>query len=138
MSGCAETDSKAAATSTAGAEAKVQSSPPVVAKKVWRPSPEFKPPFPDRQEMFVPPSPATLASAPREAGASDVALRGFADFRGRRAVLEISGAVTVLREGEERHGIKVLAIDPPRVTLERSGQRWTESLLEARPTGPRS
>jgi hypothetical protein len=48
-----------------------------------------------------------------------------------RAVVAIDGAVAHLKAGESRAGVRVVAVDPPRVTFEHDTRRWTESLFES-------
>ena len=90
----------------------------------------FQYPFPDREELFLPPTKRPPTSEPRPKNDEDVVLMGFANFGGARAVLKIDGIVTPLRAGESRGEVRVLAIDPPRVNLQRGNRRWTESLVD--------
>ncbi|NUQ65902.1 MAG: hypothetical protein HUU20_25855 [Pirellulales bacterium] len=122
------TDSEVAAAVATG-------SPARPAPDVWRRSPDFAPPFPQRQELFVPPDQTIAAKTVRQVGGAEVALKGFVDFEGRCAVLEINGSIVCLREGQEQHGIAVIAVDPPQVTLQYQGRQWTETLLRASSAG---
>jgi hypothetical protein len=61
-----------------------------------------------------------------------VAVRGFMSLDGQRVVLEINGAVHIVGEGEKAEGIDVVSIAPPRVVLQRGGERWTAQLLRGR------
>jgi hypothetical protein len=95
----------------------------------------FEWPFPDRNEIFLPPrgKPPTRSNQPE--ARRDVALMGFANVWGIQALLRIDGIVTPLRAGESRGEVRVLAIDPPKVDLQRGERRWTESLLDRPTTG---
>jgi len=99
----------------------------------------FQPPFPQREELFVPPDQSTLAKSASESEEPDLKLKGFVNFQGLRVMLEMRGKIATLREGEERNGVKVVSIAPPRVVLQSEGRRWTESLLDSarKPTQPR-
>ena len=90
----------------------------------------FEYPFPDREDLFLPPvkKPSTRDTRPKSD--EDVVLMGFADVGVARAVLKIDGIVTSLRVGESRGDVRVLAIDPPRVNLQRGERQWTESLAD--------
>jgi hypothetical protein len=93
---------------------------------------DYRPPFPERTELFAPPNAGETVRAARRTVVSDVTLKGIIEFGGRRALVEIGGLVYSLREQEQRSGVKVVSIDHPRVTLERGDQRWTASLYEPR------
>lgn len=103
-------------------------SPPTAAE-TQEVEPAFEYPFPHREDLFLPPTKAPAhVSRPRDD--EDVVLMGFADFGGVRAVLKVDGIVTSLRVGESRGEVRVLAIDPPKVDLQRADRRWTESLAD--------
>jgi hypothetical protein len=51
---------------------------------------------------------------------------------GQHVVLEINGAVHILEEGQQQSGVEVVSITPPRVVLQRRGERWTAQLLRGR------
>lgn len=116
----------AAAALTAPAAEPTPAAPRRPAKK----SADFKPPFPDRTDLFSPPNRAAVARTSRRSGSPDVALKGIADVEGLRALVQIGSQVFPLRQGEERNGVRIVSIDPPRVTLQRGEQRWTASLFE--------
>lgn len=101
---------------------------------VWRLTPDFRPPFAQRQELFVPPDRSVAVRTARQVGDIQLALKGFADFDGRRVLLEINENVVCLREGQQQHGITVVAITPPQVTLRHDGRQWTETLLRTSPS----
>jgi hypothetical protein len=88
----------------------------------------FQPPFPQREELFLPPDLSSLARLPDRLDGQDVVVRGFVNFQGQRVVLEINGAVRVLKEGEQHQGVEVRSIAPPAVSLQRGSHRWTLQL----------
>lgn len=90
----------------------------------------FEYPFPDREFLFLPPAKKPATSDIRSEDDEDVVLMGFADVGGARAVLKIDGIVTPLRVGESRGDVRVLAINPPKVNLQRGKHQWTASLAE--------
>lgn len=102
--------------------------------KAWRLPPDFRPPFAQRQELFVPPDRSVAVKTARQVGDTQLVLKGFAEFEGRRVLLEINENVVCLREGQQQHGITVVAIHPPQVTLRHQGREWTETLLRASPS----
>ncbi|NQU20729.1 MAG: hypothetical protein HQ567_05550 [Candidatus Nealsonbacteria bacterium] len=106
-----------------------ESSPPATEEEQEKPAFEY--PFPDRDDLFLPPAKKQTTSESRPESSEDVVLMGFADVGGARAVLRIDGIVTSLRVGESRGEVRVLAIDPPKVSLQRGKRQWTESLAEA-------
>jgi hypothetical protein len=93
---------------------------------------EYKPPFPNRTELFASPNPAAAAKAARRSVVADVTLKGIVRRDVSRALLEIGGTLVHLRENEERSGVRVVSIEHPRVTLQRGEQRWTATLYEPR------
>jgi hypothetical protein len=104
--------------------------PPTVESNTSSPKQAFQPPFPNREELFLPPA-EKPAIATRPRSNEDVVLMGFADVEGEKALLKIDGVITPLRAGESRGAVRVLAIDPPRVTLQRGSRQWTERLFDA-------
>ena len=91
----------------------------------------FEYPFPDREDLFFPPA---NKPSPNVTGAQDddgVVLMGFANLEEAQAILRIDGIVTPLRAGESRGEVRVLAINPPEVKLQRGDRQWVESLVEA-------
>lgn len=92
------------------------------------PAKTYRPPFPNRTTIFSPP----LSSRPKEKRQDNsngsVALQGFADVNGLKAILEIDGVIAPLAEGSEKFGIQVITIQPPKVVLQRGRDRWTASL----------
>jgi len=106
----------------------LKSSPP--ATKQERGKAAFEYPFPDREDLFLPPVKKPPTRETRPESDEDVVLMGFADVGGARVVLKIDGIVTPLRAGESRGDVRVLAIDPPKVNLQRGERQWTESLAD--------
>lgn len=98
--------------------------------KVEQTNVAFAYPFPDREDLFLPPATKPPANENRPERDEDVALMGFADVGEARVVLRIDGIVTSLRVGESRGDVGVQAIDPPKVDLLRGERQWTESLAE--------
>ena len=102
-----------------------------------QPSPataEFEPPFGPRSNLFVPKARARSVDRrrpPKEG--SDLQLKGFANVHQPRAVLVLDGRVVTLAVGQSVDGLKVIAIDPPRVELQKGARRWFESIGPSRP-----
>ncbi len=90
----------------------------------------FEYPFPGREEIFLPPEKKPRDVETQLRSDEGVELMGFADVGGARVILKIDGIVTPLRVGESRGDVRVLAIDPPKVVLQRAQRRWTESLVD--------
>lgn len=137
LAGCTQPPPKPAAVDPAAAAPLEKKAPAPTAAKVWHLPTDFKPPFPERPDMFLPPGQDVLAKSPRQNGAPDVILRGFANLEGAVAILEIGGVMVFLREGDERHGIQVVSVRPPQVTLRRGNQQWSENLIRDHSSVPR-
>lgn len=88
----------------------------------------FEPPFADRVDLFAPPSRAGKKVAKTDERSETVELQGFVNVDGIRAVLAINDVIAPIAQGEERFGIQVIAIQPPKVVLQRGRQRWTTTL----------
>jgi hypothetical protein len=73
-----------------------------------------------------------VVHSPNRVDGPDVAVRGFMNLDGQHVVLEINGTVHVIAEGQQQGGVEVLSIAPPRVVLQRRGERWTAQLLRGR------
>lgn len=89
---------------------------------------EFKPPFANRTVIFSPPVNSVLKEKGQGDSSGSVALQGFAKVSEMRAVLKINGVVVPLGEGSEKFGVQVIAIQPPKVVLQRGRNRWTASI----------
>jgi hypothetical protein len=103
--------------------------PKAVAAKNAEP---YRPPFPQRTELFLPPNPAAAARSSRRSVAPDVVLKGIVKVDVPKAVVQVGGQIHSISAKQEKGGVRVVSIDPPRVTLERGEQRWTASLYETR------
>ena len=90
---------------------------------------QFKPPFPDRVELFVPPNRPKQGKRPRSRDTADVELKGFIDVDGPKVLLSFDGQVKALAAGCKSGGVQVVEIRKPAVTLKRGQTTWTESLL---------
>ena len=90
----------------------------------------FQPPYPHRQDLFAQPNIQQLPQTARPREQSEVELKGFVNVDGVRALLQIDGDVTAIREGEAQSGVKVLTIAPPQVILQRGRVRWTIGLFD--------
>ena len=90
----------------------------------------YKPPYPDRNQLFQSPRVrrSSLAGRGTRDGAQRVQLRGFVNLDGIRAILIVNGETNSMAAGDVSDGIEVISINPPRVTLQRSRVRWTETL----------
>lgn len=91
---------------------------------------DFQPPYPNRRDPFRQPDVRKLASDDREAveDTAGVALKGFLNVNGLRALMAIDGRVLALAPGEQLEGIRVIEIAPPQIILQRGRLRWSESL----------
>lgn len=90
----------------------------------------YKPPYPDRSQLFQSPRVrrSSLAGRGTRDRAQRVQLRGFVNLDGIRAILIVNGETNSMAAGDVSDGIEVISINPPRVTLQRSRVRWTETL----------
>ena len=95
---------------------------PVVEQAAWRP------PFPNRADLFQPPRYTGRVVRTDDEGSESVVLMGFADLGTPMAVLAIDGVVTPLAEQGEDSGVEVISIAPPRCVLQRGRTRWTASI----------
>jgi hypothetical protein len=141
VAGCQSAE-EPASTATAAVEAPAPAAPaPATAKKATKPTPdlanpkiasaavaEFKPPFPERTELFEPPKRAqTTVQRDAENGGS-VELKGFMNVDQPKVVLSIDGVISPIPEGGERYGVHVISIQPPKAVLQRGRNRWTATL----------
>ena len=91
----------------------------------------FETPFGERVNIFDPPAEHEIPKdeAPKkESGSDGVRLRGFVNVGSSRVVLEIDGQLEALAAGETKQGVKVVAINPPQVTLMQHDYQWVVSL----------
>ncbi len=103
-------------------EAEAVATPPPVARD------HFTPPFPDRTDPFEPPKRAEGLVRRGDNPGETVELKGFVNVDGPRVVLAIDGIISPLPVGGEKYGVRVIAIQPPSVVLQRGRSRWTASL----------
>ena len=91
----------------------------------------FETPFGERVNIFDPPAEHDIPKdeAPEaESGSDGVRLRGFVNVGISRVMLEIDGQLEALEAGETKQGVKVVAINPPQVTLMQHDYQWVVSL----------
>jgi hypothetical protein len=97
---------------------------------------KFSAPFPQREDLFIPPPPKPDAPKRQDLRA-DIALKGFTNVDGLRVLMQIGGKTVPLAAGQQHGDVTVVAIEPPQVTLQRGRIRWTESLTpKFKPTTP--
>ena len=88
----------------------------------------FTPPFPDRLDLFEAPKRAQSTVRRDDEHGETVELKGFINVDEPRVVLSIDGVISPVPEGGERYGVRVIAIQPPSVVLQRGRNRWTATL----------
>jgi hypothetical protein len=88
----------------------------------------FTPPFPDRLELFEAPKRAQGTVKRDDEHGESVELKGFINVDQPRVVLSIDGVISPVAEGGEKYGVRVIAIQPPSVVLQRGRNRWTATL----------
>jgi hypothetical protein len=98
------------------------------AEAIAHAAPEYKPPFPDRVDLFIPPKRAGGAGAAKSGGENAVELMGFVRVDRPRAILAINGEISPMAVGETQAGIEVISVHPPSVVLQRGRQRWQATL----------
>jgi hypothetical protein len=140
LAGCQSTEEPTAVLAVApaalvtapAAKTEQQPSRPVGAKKEPAPASaavaQFAPPFPDRQELFVPPQRAQGTVRVEDQNGESVELKGFVNVDLPRVVLSIDGVISPIHEGGEKYGVEVISIQPPSVVLQRGRRRWTATL----------
>ena len=89
---------------------------------------EFKPPFPERADLFEPPKRAQNTVRRDDEHGQSVELKGFVNVDGPRVVLSIDGVISPIPEGGEKYGVQVISIQPPKAVLQRGRSRWTATL----------
>ncbi|RIK87738.1 MAG: hypothetical protein DCC67_01460 [Planctomycetota bacterium] len=89
---------------------------------------DYKPPFPDRKDLFVPPKRQGGVRLSDGETEDSVVLLGFVRVNEPLAVLSVNGEVASIAEGAAQYGIEVISIQPPSVVLQRGRQRWQASL----------
>lgn len=89
---------------------------------------DYKPPFPDRKDLFTPPKRQGGVQFKNGESEQSVVLMGFVRVDEPLAVLSVNGEVISIAEGAKQYGIEVISIHPPTVVLQRGRQRWQASL----------
>jgi hypothetical protein len=89
---------------------------------------EFKPPFPERADLFEAPKRAQSTVRRDDEHGQSVELKGFVNVDGPNAVLSIDGVLSPIPEGGEKYGVQVISVQPPKAVLQRGRSRWTATL----------
>jgi hypothetical protein len=89
---------------------------------------EFKPPFPERADLFEAPKRAQSTVRRDDEHGQTVELKGFVNVGEPSAVLSIDGVLSSVPEGGEKYGVQVISIQPPKAVLQRGRSRWTATL----------
>ena len=89
---------------------------------------EFKPPFPERADLFEAPKRAQNTIRRDDEHGQSVELKGFVNVDGPNAVLSIDGVLSPIPEGGEKYGVQVISVQPPKAVLQRGRSRWTATL----------
>lgn len=89
---------------------------------------EFKPPFPERADLFEAPKRAQSTIRRDDEHGQSVELKGFVNVDGPSAVLSIDGVLAPIPEGGEKYGVQVISVQPPKAVLQRGRSRWTATL----------
>jgi hypothetical protein len=89
---------------------------------------EFKPPFPERNDLFEAPKRAQSTVRRDDEHGQSVELKGFVNVDEPRVVLSIDGVLSPIPEGGEKYGVQVISIQPPKAVLQRGRSRWTATL----------
>ena len=104
--------------------------PDAVEETTEETQPQYEWPYPDREDIFLPPAQKPVNAAVDRRDDHGVALVGFADVDRQQVLLRVDGIVAPLAVGDSRGELQVVAIDPPEVTLKRGDRRWTERLFD--------
>jgi hypothetical protein len=89
---------------------------------------DFKPPFPERADLFEAPKRAQGTVRRDDEHGQTVELKGFVNVGEPSAVLSIDGVLSSVPEGGEKYGVQVISIQPPKAVLQRGRSRWTATL----------
>jgi hypothetical protein len=89
---------------------------------------EFKPPFPERADLFEAPKRAQSAVRREDEHGQSVELKGFVTVDEPSVVLSIDGVLSTIPEGGEKYGVQVISIQPPNAVLQRGRNRWPVTL----------
>lgn len=82
--------------------------------------------------MFAPPKadlPVVRQSETRQEN-EPVRLIGFVNVDKLKALLAFDGKMRAMEVGESYHDVEVVAIDPPKITLQRGNERWITALFD--------
>lgn len=109
-------------------ESKPTPAPELANAKETKVAAAFAPPFPDRVELFEAPKRAQSTVKRDDEHGESVELKGFINVDQPRVVLSIDGVISPVAEGGEKYGVRVIAIQPPSVVLQRGRNRWTATL----------
>jgi hypothetical protein len=89
---------------------------------------EFKPPFPERTDLFEAPKRSQNTVRSDDEHGQSVELKGFVNVDEPQVVLSIDGVISPIPEGGEKYGVQVISIQPPKAVLQRGRSRWTATL----------
>ncbi len=96
---------------------------------------DYTPPFPEKIDFFSPPEldePDVVVPTPGAQGDRGIRVLGFVQLEGepRRVVIEVAGELCIAEAGDEVHGVKIVAVNDPDVTLQRGGRSWSLALFD--------
>jgi hypothetical protein len=89
---------------------------------------EFKPPFPERTDLFQAPTRSQNTVRSEDEHGQSVELKGFVNVDEPQVVLAIDGVLASIPEGGEKYGVQVISIQPPKAVLQRGRSRWPVTL----------
>lgn len=89
---------------------------------------EFKPPFPERTDLFEAPKRDQSTVRRDDEHGQSVELKGFVNVDGPCVILLIDGVMSSIPEGGEKNGVKVISVQPPTAVLQRGRNRWPVKL----------
>jgi hypothetical protein len=89
---------------------------------------EFKPPFPERTDLFEAPKRSQNTARSEDEHGQSVELKGFVNVDEPQVVLAIDGVLASIPEGGEKYGVQVISIQPPKAVLQRGRSRWPVTL----------
>jgi hypothetical protein len=97
-------------------------------KSTRPPVAEFKPPFPERTDLFEAPKRDQSTVRRDDEHGQSVELKGFVNVDGPCVILVIDGVMSSVPEGGEKNGVKVISVQPPTAVLQRGRNRWPVTL----------
>ncbi|MDP6444656.1 MAG: hypothetical protein QF805_12755, partial [Pirellulaceae bacterium] len=102
----------------------------------WSSPISFRPPRPQRANPFSVAKEQTARAATFDEQSSrqssGPSLMGFVKVREPRALLSVGGKLTSFKEGEQIKNIRMVKIEPPRVTFLHNGSEVTQALTDER------